>query len=321
VRRVRGPGGGLAWALPLTLCAAFATLTLGAPAPALATEGDTARQARAFERFEAGEDQFRLGHYDAAARLFREAWDLFPDPAYLFNVALAFERQERWPLAVEHYERFLAEYPDSPNRSDIERRLGAARESREAARAEVRVEATPHGLVARVVTEPGRSPCASPCVLRVDPGPTTVELRRGEVRRAVSRSLRPGEVWRVDEHLEAEPRPSPDRTGAIAAFATGGVALALGVVFGVMASATHADGKSLAAQGPLSGAEMARLDDLRGRLTRDSLVADVSFGVALAAGVVGAVLYFTASPPAPAAVEETPSSARLGWGAVGAEAP
>ncbi|MEX1368088.1 MAG: tetratricopeptide repeat protein [Nannocystaceae bacterium] len=83
-------------------------MSVGAlPSVALAAEPGVQEQvdtinARAVEKFQAKE-------YDEAVRLFEEAYDLQPEPNYLFNIGRIREEQGNLGSAVEYYERFVKE--------------------------------------------------------------------------------------------------------------------------------------------------------------------------------------------------------------------
>lgn len=72
----------------------------GAPAPAPGSAGDLSGQA--IERFKARD-------YDAAARLFEQAYSLDPNPNYLFNVGRVYEEKGDIRSAADYYQRFVKE--------------------------------------------------------------------------------------------------------------------------------------------------------------------------------------------------------------------
>ena len=80
--------------------AAVTTPTPAAQAPAPGTAADLSGQA--IERFKAKD-------YDAAARLFEQAYSLDPNPNYLFNVGRVYEEKGDIRSAVDYYQRFVKE--------------------------------------------------------------------------------------------------------------------------------------------------------------------------------------------------------------------
>ncbi|MGM0575017.1 MAG: tetratricopeptide repeat protein [Myxococcota bacterium] len=281
----------------MTLLLLAAALTAG---PARADGGD---KAEAVEIFERGEAQFAAGHYDAAADLFLDAWDLHPDPAYLFNIALSYEKQERWSLAARYYRRFLDEAPGSPAAPEVRRRLEAAERGREAALVTVEVRTEPPGAEARLLSDPEAGSCRTPCELRTGPGATTLEVSLDDRGFRRARSLDPGARWVVDEPLgdagPLAPLEGPDRTWSWVSWGVGAAALVNGAVLGGLALRDYGDGEDLADRPSLTPDERDELGRLRDRVDRRSLAADVSFGVAAAGAIVGTVLWFTADDPEP----------------------
>lgn len=265
---------------------------------------DRVRQEAAIATFERGQAQFRQGRYDAAAGLFKEAFETWPDPAYLYNIGYSFEKAERWPLAVLWYRRFMARYGDSPNAPEVARRLAAAQESRDANRAEVMITSEPAGaraelLIGSRALEDGgdaddevRS-CVTPCRLRVDPGPVAVAVELAERRVEHTRSLAARERWDLAVELPGFARRAPDRTPSWVAWGIAGASLALGIGFAVAAQDSFDEGEALAARGPLGDADQRRLAGLREDVAERSLVADVGFAGALIGAGVGAILWAT----------------------------
>ena len=62
-----------------------------------------------------GEKLYAAGRYLDAAEKFRAAYELDPDPAYLFNVAQAYRFGEDCAKSADYYHRFLAKVPSPPS--------------------------------------------------------------------------------------------------------------------------------------------------------------------------------------------------------------
>ncbi len=275
--------------------------SLLAVAPAARAQPDPrARQAAAVREFEAGERQFAAGRYDAAADRFKAAYDLFPDPVYLFNVGVAYEQQGRWALAIEYYDRFLAEAPDSAAASDVRRRRDAAQVSREADQATVVVTSTPPGAAAVVNAPSGEARCTTPCEVRVDPGATTVSLRLGSATTRLARTLGPRERWEAAGELATatlgpvagvEAPVAPSNTASWVAWGGAGLALATAGVFGAMAYGDHRDLREIERLDAPTADDARRHAALREEVAAASLVADVALAVGVAGAVAGWLLW------------------------------
>ena len=87
----------------ISLFAALAALALCAStATALADEA-TAKQ-----RYEDGEHAYNLGQFQKAIELFTKAYEEWPEPAFLFNIAQAYRQAGDCKQALFFYKRFLA---------------------------------------------------------------------------------------------------------------------------------------------------------------------------------------------------------------------
>ncbi len=86
---------------------ALGVAMIGFPSVAVAVEPSVKEQvdvlnAQAVEKFEAKE-------YEEAVELFEQAYDLQPEPNYLFNIGRIYEESGNLEKAVEYYERFVKE--------------------------------------------------------------------------------------------------------------------------------------------------------------------------------------------------------------------
>ena len=67
-----------------------------------------ADEATARKNYDAGERAYNLGDFDKAAELFKQAYEDWPEPAFLFNIAQTYRQKGDCKQAAFFYKRFLA---------------------------------------------------------------------------------------------------------------------------------------------------------------------------------------------------------------------
>ncbi len=121
-----------------------------------------ANKAAAATHFAEGQQRFNAGSFLPAAEEFEAAYELDPDPVYLYNIAQAYRRGSACARAADYYRRFLAVVPNPPNLAKVTRYLD---ELDACAKAETPVVEAP---------QPKPVPVAPPTPLRIrahdDPG-------------------------------------------------------------------------------------------------------------------------------------------------------
>ncbi|MET0594582.1 MAG: PEGA domain-containing protein [Polyangiaceae bacterium] len=115
------------------------------------------------------------GQHARALELFQEAYGLYPEPAYLYDMGVEFQALGRDVEALDAYRRFLADPKGTPRSlvthasellADLDKRLG-----------EIQLRGAPEGAEIAIDDEPrGAAPAREP--LRAKPGPHRVLLRR-----------------------------------------------------------------------------------------------------------------------------------------------
>jgi tetratricopeptide (TPR) repeat protein len=85
--------------------------------------GDDSTIARTRQHFERGSQQYNLGHWDDAIREFEKAYELWPDPTLLYDLAQARRRRGDAERALRFYQDYLTKVPKSPQRDEIEKRI------------------------------------------------------------------------------------------------------------------------------------------------------------------------------------------------------
>lgn len=126
---------------------AIAALFL-ALAPAAAQAQSQGDKEKAKAHYERGEAFRRAGAHDKAAEEFQAAYKLFPRPALLFNIALAYQEGGDRARAVEYFDRFLKTNPQGDlanealaRKTALDRDLAAERDAEKARRAAAEAEA------------------------------------------------------------------------------------------------------------------------------------------------------------------------------------
>ena len=75
------------------------------------------------DAFEAAQNAFVRGEYDKAAARFLEAYEKKPYPAFLFNVAVSYEKAKLLEKAKEYFERYLKVDPNASDAAQVKARL------------------------------------------------------------------------------------------------------------------------------------------------------------------------------------------------------
>jgi len=96
-----------------------ATLSLGAPAIADKPPADPAKKEQVKKLFEEGMIQYDLGKYEAAIGKFEKAYEVIPDPAFLFNIAQAHRMAGHVADALRTYKTFLRKVPNAANKKEV----------------------------------------------------------------------------------------------------------------------------------------------------------------------------------------------------------
>lgn len=82
---------------------------------------DAKQEAKA--RFVAGQSHYNLNEFNEALREFKEAYRLYPDPVFLFNLGQCERQLDHYEEAIRFYRSFLREQPKAPNRQEVLRKI------------------------------------------------------------------------------------------------------------------------------------------------------------------------------------------------------
>lgn len=146
--------------------------SIAGPLPALAQDPPNVVEAR--EHLNRGTQLLQQENYDAALAEFERAYQLVGEhPArhlILYNIALAHERMFRYDLALDYYNRFLAEAPaDAPQRAEVQGTIRTLENFLATLQIQSNVPAEVWVANRQVGTSPG--------TVRIPAGRHTIELR------------------------------------------------------------------------------------------------------------------------------------------------
>ena len=82
---------------------------------------DPKQEAKA--RYTTGQSHYNLNEFQEALQDFKEAYRLFPDPVFLFNVAQCERQLGHLEEAIQFYRSYLRNKPKAPNRQEVSRRI------------------------------------------------------------------------------------------------------------------------------------------------------------------------------------------------------
>jgi tetratricopeptide (TPR) repeat protein len=148
---------------------ALAVLVLASAGPAWAE--DPKQEAKA--RYTTGQSHYNLNEFQEALQDFKEAYRLFPDPVFLFNVAQCERQLGNLDEGIKFYRSYLRNKPKAPNRQEVERRIDEMQAAIDAKK--VASEKPPLNLVPPAAgDEPHVSAPVPPATATAAPTPQTV---------------------------------------------------------------------------------------------------------------------------------------------------
>jgi tetratricopeptide (TPR) repeat protein len=196
-------------------------LALSVPAAARAEEAPPSADVRALDLFDKSEAAYQKGRFAEAALYLREAYALKPEPVLLYNLARAYEGMGDLEHAAKAYQDFLAAEPNAKDRGSIEVRIATLKKQlaeREAARKKQPEE---------------KKPSAVPWIVA---GAGALGIGAGAVLGVIS-AKRHRDARDEPRQTDAESDQASAKsfaTAANVAFITGGVVLAVGLVWGLL---------------------------------------------------------------------------------------
>ncbi len=275
-----------------------------------------------------GKAAYKKGKWDDAVLAFTGAYDADGNPKWLYNVARCHEKAEQPFKAMEFYERYLTEFPDAKDREEVETVAGFLRLKLEKTYGRLVVRSKPEMVELEVTGGDKPVDGETPWSGWLVPGRYVLTLTSDGLQDFTQKvRLKAGDTAVIEAELKPPPppepappavveAPEPDKPGpdvraeapapdtvppppddaggigtpAVVSLVVAGVALAGFVALGALASS-----------------EEGEFDDKKGDLTQDAsdlratadsantmgMAANVSLGVAIAAGLTGGILAWT----------------------------
>ena len=260
----------MSWVLVLGL--AVAPLA----AQAKSTDAEVSRLAKQ------SQSQYQAGDYTGAAETLLKAYELKPVSRLLFNIAKTYEKADNADQAMRFYQRYI-------DASDAEPEL-----VRQASRAIERLrmlQDTKKAADQKAADQKAADQKAEEDKLAAQKADLEKQKEQAEKDEA-DRQARANE-------LAAQPPPKKSRAVPYTLIGVGGAAVAGGVVLGLTANSLASDEK--ASTDPIAK------PDLRNQAKSRALVADIAYGVGVAALATGIILIAT-EPKAPAPADGSVSA-------------
>jgi len=101
----------------------------------------------------AGKRAYVKGKYDDALIAFEAAYEAFPQPKHLYNMARCHEQQGKLAKAADFYEQYLREAPDAEDREDVETRAELLTKKLTKTMGRLEILSTPVGAVVKLSGE------------------------------------------------------------------------------------------------------------------------------------------------------------------------
>jgi tetratricopeptide (TPR) repeat protein len=192
---------------------------------------------RARKHYVQAQKEYDLGNWEEAAREFSWAYELRPDPIFLYNMAQAYRRGGNLQRAIDLYKNYLLKDPSSPQRTDVEQRIQRLQKQLDDERAAKATALPPAPPEAVESVQPSSGDAAAQSPAAPAPQPTAADqpaspAERGATTPAPATPASVGSVPPAEALTEAVARPAAGRGLRVAGVVTGAVGL-LGIGGGV----------------------------------------------------------------------------------------
>ena len=252
-----------AWIL-IALTATLA-LTWVSPAFAQATPSlddlDEEQQRQLANLYDLAESNAERGEWRKSLNYFKDAYDLFPHPRLIYQMARCHDKLGEEAAALNAYQRFVSDLPDAAEVPEAKRRIEALRAKKTREATSLRIKSTPPGAVVYIDDIANGAVGTTPTIdLPLNEGTYTVIVELdGYLTSERLVELEPGASRIESFSLEKDPAGAPDpgtsRPGGpgpgaapITLAVVGGLGLASAVTFGLLWNGVS-DPEACSAQG------------------------------------------------------------------------
>ncbi len=288
-----------------TVVATLAALLLTATVAQAKPTADEAAAAR--EHYKRGTTLYDLGKYVEAIQEFQQAYEIKDDPVLLYNIAQSFRLSNQYSEALRFYKTYLRRAPKAPNRDEVETKIADMEnliQQQQRVQTMPSVDAippkgdkpanigarpatgVPAATTARTTTEPTHTEPVAPRTTEPTTPDTTEPTTRTEPTEPTKtdNSTAAATTPPRDDHTDTGTKPGRGLLiGGIVIAAVGVAALGAGIGMGALASSKATSVQNAPMFDPSA--------DSQGKMFNTvGLVLDIVGGVAVAAGVVVAVL-------------------------------
>ncbi len=236
-----------------------------------------------------GERLFNAKKYVEAAEVLKKAYEGQPDPRILYNIARAYEQAGDMRGALSYYDQFIKNSGGDMDPLLMKRAHSGAERARVIIEKEEQANAAAEAERRRLQEE------------------AEAARRKAEEEQAAAR--RAEELALQQRLAEQERAMASYRRARVGAFALGGLSVAsvgAGIFFGLQAK----DSRTAFDEASNLDAKQTAADDTRSK----ALLADIGFGVAVAAAIGAVIVYPKEGPPAEGEVRMTLAPRGLGAG-------
>jgi len=256
-------------------------------------DADDEATERARKHFVQAQKAYDLGNWDEAAREFSWAYELRPDPIFLYNMAQAYRRGGNLQRAIDLYKNYLLKDPNSPQRADVEQRVQRLQKQLDDERGAKAVVSSPTLLEPAAAQPPepvGNVPAISPAAPALQaaadaPPATTPDPGALTPPSPASADAVPKSELPAAALTTAAPRPAAGRGLRVAGVVAGAVGL-VGIGGGVFFSL-----RARSLSDSVSSASRYSPDDAQSGKNA-AVLQWVCYGAGGAAVVTGALLYW-----------------------------